>query len=137
MARPTADVIRIVLAEMSGLTGEFVRAALGKQRDMTIIREVRTSDELVMTGPGAEVDVVVTSLAGAQLPAAYQRLIFRIPSVPVVAISPDRRHLEVYGRTVVPDVALDQLVDLIRSLARTPGAGGDVPRGPKGDVVGS
>ena len=95
MTRPTADVIRIVLAEMSGLTGEFVKAALGRQRDMTIIREVRTSEELETAGPGANVDVVVTSLAGAQLPAAYQHLIFRIPSVPVVAISPDHRHLEV------------------------------------------
>jgi hypothetical protein len=114
-----------------------VKAALGKQRDMTIVREVRTPAELETAGAGADVDVVVTSLSGAQLPAAYQHLIFRIPSVPVVAISPERRHLEVYGRTVIRDVALDQLVDLIRSLARTPGTGGDVQRGSRGEAVGS
>jgi hypothetical protein len=122
--RPAADVIRIVLAEVSGLTGEFVKAALEKHRDITIVREVRTPEEFELAGFGADVDIVVTSLTGAQLPAAYRHVIFCIPSVPVVALSADRRNLEVYGRTIVLDVALDQLVELIRNLVRTPGHSG-------------
>jgi hypothetical protein len=63
------------------------------------------------------------------VPAAFHGLVFRTPSIPIVAIGADRRRVEVYNGTVIQEVELDQLLTVIRDLVgRRPAA--SVPTGP-------
>jgi hypothetical protein len=111
-----AGVIRIMLAEVSGLTAEFVRAAIEKQADMAIVAEVPAGAELGHVLASVATDVVVTALSSAEVPATYHGLVFQIPSIAVVAIGEDRRRVEVYNGTVIHEAALGQLVGVIRDL---------------------
>jgi hypothetical protein len=109
-------VIRIVLAEVSGLTADFLRLAIAKQPKMRIVKELPSGSELERALQTVETDVVVTKLSSAAVPPTYHGLVFRIPPVAVVAIGADRRQIEVYNGTVIPEVALEQLVSVIRDL---------------------
>ena len=105
-----------MLAEITGLTAEFVRAAIAKQPDMSIVAEVPAADELERALETVGADVVVTALSSAEVPATYRGLVFQIPSIAVVAIGEDRSRVEVYNGTVIREAALGQLVKVIRDL---------------------
>jgi len=113
--QPTG-VIRIMLAEVSGLTAEFVRAAIAKQPDMSIVAEVPAAAEVGHKLEAVGTDVVVTALSSPEVPAAYHGLVFQVPSIAVVAIGADRRRVEIYNGTVIREAALEQLVGVIRDL---------------------
>jgi len=113
---PPTGVIRILLAEVSGLTAEFVRAAVAKQSDMSIVAEVPAAAELRQKLETVGTDVVVTALSSPEVPAAYHGLVFQVPSIAVVAIGADRRRVEVYNGTAILEAALEQLVGVIRDL---------------------
>ena len=115
IGQPTGE-IRILLAEISGLMAEFVRAAIAKHSDMSIVAEVAAADELDRALETVRTDVVVTALSSPEVPATYRDLVFQIPSIAVVAIGADRRRVEVYSGTVIREVALEQLVGVIRDL---------------------
>src|SRR5262245_16128582 len=115
IGQPTGE-IRILLAEISGLMAEFVRAAIAKHSDMSIVAEVPVADDLDRALETARTDVVVTALSSPEVPATYRGLVFQIPSIAVVAISADRRRVEVYSGTVIREVTLEQLVGVIRDL---------------------
>jgi|SRR5215472_9808476 len=115
IGQPTG-AIRILMAEISGLTAEFVRAAIAKHSDMSIVAEVPAADELARALQTVRTDVVLTALSSPEVPATYRGLVFQIPSIAVVAISADRRQIEVYSGTLIREVALEQLVGVIRDL---------------------
>ena len=105
-----------MLAEVSGLTADFVRLLLKQQERMEVVREARTADELERVLQTVEADVVVTALSSAEVPSAYHGLVFRIPSIAVVAIGADRSRVAVYNGRVIRGVALDELVGVIREV---------------------
>jgi len=109
-------MIRITLAEISGLNAEWVRAVIKEQPDMAIVAEVPVAAELGPTLERVPTDVVVTTLSSAEVPATYHGLVFQIPSIAVVAIGEDRSRVEVYNGTVIREAALGQLVKVIRDL---------------------
>lgn len=111
-------MIRILLAEAPGLLADLVKEPILKQSDMTIVDvdEDLKAENLGTVVVEKEVDVVVTSLSGPQVPAAYRQLVFSLPHVALVAISADRHHVEVYDRRVVREVAPEQLVEVIREV---------------------
>jgi hypothetical protein len=105
-----------MLAEVSGLTAEFVRAVIATDPDMAIVAEVPDAAELGHTLETMGTDVVVTALSHTEVPAPYHGLVFQVPSIAVVAIGSDRRRVEVYNGTVIREAALEQLVGVIRDL---------------------
>jgi hypothetical protein len=114
--RQSTATIRVVLAEVTGLTAEFVKMVVAKQPDMRIVAEVAVAGELGHALETVGADVVVTALSSTQVPAAYHGLLFQIPSIAVLAIGADRRRVDVYNGTVVHEVALEHLVEVIRDL---------------------
>src|SRR5262245_55420520 len=106
IGQPTG-VIRIMLAEVSGLTAEFVRAAIAKQPDMSIVAEVPTAAELGQALERVKTDVVVTALSSPEVPVTYHGLVFQNPSIGIVAIGADRQRVDVYNSTVIHEAALE------------------------------
>jgi DNA-binding NarL/FixJ family response regulator len=105
--------------EVTGLLAALVKEPILKQSDMMIVDEVPRAENLGRIVAEKDVDVVLTSLSGMQVPTAYQNLVFSFPHVAVVAISADRRRVEVYDRKVVREkvvreVAPEQLLEVIR-----------------------
>ena len=114
--------IRILLAELPGLLAGVVRSAVEAQVDMQIVAEMRGVVGAAGVAGAASIDVVVTTLSGSQVPAAYQRVLFDHQHIPLVALSADGERVEVFARRVVRQVALHELVAVIRDVAR-PGEG--------------
>jgi len=115
IGQPTR-VLRILLAEVSGLTAEFLRTAIAKQPDMSIVAEIHNAGQLGRALDIVGADVVITALSSPEVPATYHGLVFQTPSIAVVAIGADRRRVEVYTGTVIHEVALERLVTVMRDL---------------------
>jgi adenine/guanine phosphoribosyltransferase-like PRPP-binding protein len=104
-----------MMADVVGLTANFMELLIERQPGMRVVDWVRAAElEEKLEKKGA--DVVVTALSSAEVPAAYHGLVFRVPSIPIVAIGADRRRVQVYNGTVIQEVELDQLVGVIRDL---------------------
>lgn len=109
--------IRILLADLPGLLAGVVKSAVAMQTDMQIVAEVR-GDPGTDGGPVAtSIDVVVTTLSDSRVTVGYQGLLFADQHIPLVALSPDGERVEVYARRVVREVALHELVAVIRDVA--------------------
>ena len=115
---PPGRAVRIVLVELRGLMADFVKLAITGQPDMELVDELLSATDLSAVLRERDVDVVVTALASPQLPLEYQALPFGAMPVCVVAISRDRRDVEVYERRVIREIAREQLIDVIRTVGQ-------------------
>jgi hypothetical protein len=110
--------IRIILAEMPGLMGGVVRDAIKGQPDMGIVAEITQNAEVADSVSNGQCDVVVATLsAGSGVPAPYQTLLFSDTPVPFIALDPDGRRFQAYGRSVRRQFAVSELLAVIRRLA--------------------
>ncbi len=111
--RNGASAIRIAIAELTGLLGAVVRTTLEGERDMVVVADVASADELavVLRHP---VDVVVTSSVRGNLPMPFRALLFGETHVPVAVISTDGTRIDVYGRSIAYGGGLESLTGLIR-----------------------
>lgn len=89
-------VIRILLAEFPRWQADLVREAIENQKDMDVVNQP------VAYGPQDKIDIIVISLA---------------PHVSLIAIGNDGRML-LYDRKAVREAAYEQLVPIIRQIAR-------------------
>jgi hypothetical protein len=107
--------IRVLLADVPGLLAALIAQSIAGHKDMQVIGTIRTDalDGLALH----DADVVVTCHGPRGLPAVYRDLFFSAAQVRVLAISGDGRVVEVYDRRVVREIALDQLVSVIRDAA--------------------
>ena len=114
-----ASSIRIVLAEVPGLMGGVVRRAIEAERDMTIVDEIAEPVDLADTLSRCECDVVVATLStNLRVRSPYQRLLFRDVPVAFVALDPDGRRLQAYDRSVHKEFDVDELLTVIRHVAK-------------------
>jgi hypothetical protein len=111
--RERTNAIKIVIAGMSGLLGAVVRSTLSEESDMEVVAQVSSSEALAVE-LGRPVDVVVTVSASGELSPVFQRLLFGPTPLPVVAISPDGKRIDVFGRSVIHGEGLAGLTNLIR-----------------------
>jgi hypothetical protein len=136
-----SPVIRIILAEMPGLMGGVVRDAIKGQPDMGIVAEITRSADVTDSVSNGQCDVIVATLsAGSGVPRAYQALLFSETSVPFIALDPDGRRFQAYGRSVRREFAVSELLAVIRRLTNPEadsasgdsvvGSAGDSTRGP-------
>lgn len=105
--------IRIVLAELSGLLGAVVRSTLEGERDMVVVADIASTDDLA-EALRHHVDVVVTSSASSNLAAPFRALLFSANPVPVAVVSADGSRIDVYGHSITYGGGLDSLTGLIR-----------------------
>ncbi len=114
MNMPPARVIRVALGSLPGLMADVVRSAIVVHPDMTIVTEMAYADST--SAPDAlDIDVLITANAGiltTQQPPPADRC------VDVVAISADGRHMETYQHRLVHDFSVEQLIGVIRELAK-------------------
>jgi hypothetical protein len=112
--------IRIILAEMPGLMGSVVRDAIQGQPDMGIVAEIAPNADVTDSVSNGRCDVVVAALSpGSTVPAAYQALLFADTPVPFIALDPDGRRFQAYGRSVRRQFAASELLTVIRRLANS------------------
>jgi DNA-binding NarL/FixJ family response regulator len=109
--------IRILLVGAPGLLGAVVRAVIQTQADMAIVAEPDRPEELIAAAAAREFDVVVTPALGLPENTVLQRLLFGSAGVPIVAVSPDGRDLQLYARGLVREVGPDRLAAAIREAA--------------------
>lgn len=131
--------IRIILAEMPGLMSSVVRDAIKGQPDMGIVGEIAPNADVTDSVSSRKCDVVVATLsAGSAVPAAYQALLFADTPVPFIALDPDGRRFQAYGRSVRRQFAVSELLAVIRRLANpeSDSAGGDALAGRTGESSG-
>lgn len=114
-----ADVIKIVLSEVSGLLATLVREPIMCQPDMRIVKEITNPEGADLRTAAAGADVVLTSLPSTHIPEIYQELLFNFSHLALVAISADRHHVAAYKQTTVHEFGREQLVEVIRDVART------------------
>ena len=113
-----SPAIRIILAEMPGLMGGVVRDAIKDQPDMGIVAEITQNADVTDSVANGQCDVVVATLsAGSGVPRAYQALLFSDTPVPFIALDPDGRRFQAYGRSVRRQFAVSELLAVIRRLA--------------------
>jgi hypothetical protein len=128
-----SPAIRIILAEMPGLMGGVVRDAIKGQPDMGIVAEITENADVTDSVSNGQCDVVVATLsAGSGVPRAYQALLFSDIPVPFIALDPDGRRFQAYGRSVRRQFAVSELLAVIRRLANP-----EADSGSGGSVVGS
>jgi hypothetical protein len=111
---PPSRTIRVLVDGADWLT-EAVRKSLGRQPDMRLVAPSEHTYTLV--GSSRSVDVVVTSLSDNTVQQRYRAMFFERSGVPVVAISEDRKRIEVYDRWVMRHVDFPQLAATIREVA--------------------
>jgi DNA-binding NarL/FixJ family response regulator len=114
-----AEVIKIVMSEVTGLLATIVRDPILWQPDMTIVKEIARAEDADLQIAAAAADVVVTSLQNTRMPTIYQELLFTFPHLALVAISADRHHVAAYKQKIVHEFGREQLVEVIRDVARS------------------
>lgn len=112
----SADVIKIVLAGIPGLTAALVREYALSQVGIVIVGECRQSEHLPTLAEQQDVDVVVTARTAAGVPDACQQALFGVRGLPVIVIGSDGK-LETYERHAVRQAAMDDLFKEIRRVA--------------------
>ena len=108
-----------VLVDGADWLADAVKKTLGGQPDMTVVAPAALS--LVPSRHPPPADVVVTSLAGNAVQQRHRAMLFDPLGVPLVAISEDRKRVEVYARRIIRAVDFQQLAAAIREVARRDG----------------
>jgi ABC-type phosphate/phosphonate transport system substrate-binding protein len=109
-----------VLVDGANWLAEAVEKILSGHADMKLIGP--SARTLALVRRSRRADVVVTSLADTAGRQKYQRMFFGRSGVPIVAISRDRKRVEVYDRGLVRQVDFPHLATAIREVAQHRGA---------------
>jgi DNA-binding NarL/FixJ family response regulator len=109
--RPGA--IQVLIAEVPALLAAVVRNTVNEERDMRVVEQVGSGDELA-EALHRPVDVVVTASPTADLGSQFQALLFGPTPVPIVTISLDGKRIDVYGRSITRGRGIEGLTGLIR-----------------------
>jgi hypothetical protein len=107
------------MSEVTGLLATLVRDPIMSQPDMKIIKEITRVEDADLRMEAAAADVIVTSLRSGYMPKIYQELLFKFPHLALVAISADRHHVAAYKQKAVHEFGREQLLEIIRDVART------------------
>lgn len=108
-----SDAIKVLIAGVPALLASVVRHTVNEERDMTVVEQVGSADELshALHHP---VDVVVTASPTAGLGPQFQALLFGPAPLPIVTISLDGERIDVYGRSITRGGGIEGLTGLIR-----------------------
>jgi hypothetical protein len=110
-------VINVLLSELERWQADSVRPVINGNRDMAVIGQVATADAMETFVNEHDVDVVITGILGDEVEAPYQRVLFTIPSVTLIAITPVRDRMLIFNlnRNTVRDIGSAELPEVIRN----------------------
>jgi DNA-binding NarL/FixJ family response regulator len=110
---------RVLLAGTRGLLGEIIMEAARTERDIEIVGQLDSLDELPDATRLASVDVIVCGLPVAALPGLFDELLTANPRATVVAIEADGRRGAVYRmrpqRSPMGELSPRELLEVIRA----------------------
>jgi hypothetical protein len=112
-----APLLRVLLTEVPGLMASMIQKKTSAHADIEIVEAASQVEDPAALVTRHRANVVVTSLAGKEVPTSYRELVFAPPHVTLIAISKDAHDVDVYERKVVRDV--EQLVEILRELAHS------------------
>lgn len=116
MREPSLDgsnAIKVLIAAVPGLLASVVRRTVSEERDMTVVEQVGSADEL-SAALHRQVDVVVTASPTSELGPQFQALLFGPTPLPILTISLDGKRIDVYGRSTTHGGGIEGLTGLIR-----------------------
>lgn len=121
---PLIEQFRILLADVSRLTGEMVERAVAHAEDMSVVGRASSLDQLRPVALATAADVVIVGLHNAELPATYFELLLERPRMKVLAIEERGGHAWLYElrpeRVAIGEVSPDEVVDTIRAAVLRP-----------------
>ena len=104
-----------VLVDGADWLAEAVEKTLDGHSDMQLLGPSARS--LTLVGRSHRADVIVTSLSSTAVRQKYRTMFFGQSGVPIVAISRDRKRVEVYDRWLLSQVDFPHLAAAIREVA--------------------
>lgn len=112
----SAGAIRIVLADIPGLTAGMVERCVSDQPDIVIVEGLHDLEDLAALAHEHTIDVVITACTLAGVSNSCEQLLFGEAAIPVIAIATDGR-LEIYDRRVLREAGPNELLAEIRRVA--------------------
>lgn len=121
---PLIEHVRIVLVDMSRLTGDMVERAIAHTDDMGVVGRASTVDELRNLAVDRRADVVILGLHGTELPDPCRDLLLERPRVKVVAIEEREGRARLYElrpeQVEIGEVSPEDVVEKIRATLLRP-----------------
>jgi hypothetical protein len=111
---------RILLADVSRLTGEMVERAVARTDDMAVVGRADSLAQLY----DVEADVLIIGLHDDELPTAYFEFLLERPRVKLLAIEERAGRAWLYElrpeQVEIGEVSPDEVVDTIRAAVLRP-----------------
>jgi DNA-binding NarL/FixJ family response regulator len=115
------EVQKIIIADRNRLMREMVTKAINADDKLMIVRNLDSYDSLFEHVQQGDVDWVIVSLPDREetLPLAIREILINFPSVGVLIVSPDGRHVRVKRleehERILDGISLDELILILQA----------------------